>query len=262
MADNNLQSEDKVFPKGTPKTFGLMGLMRGETPHTEKGPDDRILAFPIVLLVELVIGLGTTMAILFFAIIRDAPLEELANPQVTTNPAKAPWYFMGLQELLEHMHPTVAGIMIPTILVLFLIALPYLDNDRKGSGRWFTSARGRQITLLSSLYALIVMPVYIAVDNVVKLQEILRDAFPQSLALIGQGFIPGAILTFLAFVPAIVLWRTRPKPTMREIMLAIFAVLLVSAIVFTICGFFFRGPNFELYWPWNFPDGYNPFDAL
>ncbi len=259
---SEIKSRDDVFPKGTTKTYGLMGLMRGESPLTEKGPDDRLFAFPIVLLVELVLGLGTTLIVLLVSLLRDAPLEEIANPLVTTNPAKAPWYFVGLQEMLEHMHPTMAGILIPTVLLGFLIILPYIDNSRKGAGRWFTSPRGKRITILSALYALMVMPAYILVDNAVNLQELLRDAFPPSLGFVGQGVIPGLLLTFLAFVPALSLYVLRLKPSAREVVLAIFTVLFFSAIVFTISGFLFRGPSFQLYWPGNFPNGYNPLNTF
>ena len=74
------------------------------------------------------------MVLVFFSLLKNTPLEELANPLHTTNPAKAPWYFMGLQEMLEHMHPAMAGVLLPALAVLFLVAIPYLDNDRKGAG--------------------------------------------------------------------------------------------------------------------------------
>jgi quinol-cytochrome oxidoreductase complex cytochrome b subunit len=261
--------ETDFTPASDAKTFGLVAMMRGRSIQADADSGERIFTFPIVLMIELVIGLGTTLLMLFFAMIRDAPLEELANPLVTTNPAKAPWYFMGLQELLEHMHPMMAGILLPGALVTFLIVLPYIDSDKKGSGLWFTSLRGWQITWTSTLYALIVMPLYIVMDDVYNFQEIFSDISPISSTFFVQAIIPGVFLTFIAFVPALVLVgkhlldRANPEPiTMRDVMLAVFTVMLVAAIVFTVVGFLFRGPNFELYWPWNFPDGYNPLDAL
>jgi quinol-cytochrome oxidoreductase complex cytochrome b subunit len=92
---------------------------------------------------EIILLLGVTLAIFLFSLLKQAPLDEIANPMVTTDPAKAPWYFVGLQELLEHMHPTLAGIIIPGILVLFLIALPYIDYSRDKVGVWFSSQRGK-----------------------------------------------------------------------------------------------------------------------
>src|SRR3989337_2921185 len=125
---------DEIFPKHTHKTYALVELMRGESPMVDKGPEDSVFSFPVVLLWEAVLLLGVTLATLLFSLVKQAPLEEIANPLVTTDPAKAPWYFVGLQELLEHMHPLLAGVLIPGALILFLIALPYIDPSREGVG--------------------------------------------------------------------------------------------------------------------------------
>lgn len=239
------------------KTYQLMELIPGTSPLVNKGPDETVFAFPIVALLETVLLLGTTLLVFIFSLVRNAPLEEIANPNVTTNPAKAPWYFVGLQELLEHMHPLVAGVVIPTILVLFLVAIPYLDNDRTAAGRWFTSARGRRITLWCALYGLIVMPLLILGDNAFNLRESLRGVAPEVVA---QILLPALILTVVAWLPAIVLLLQRPTP--RELLLCVFTVMLVAAVVFTISGFLFRGPGFKLYLPWDMPGGYNPLSGL
>jgi len=248
---------DEIFPKHTGKTYALAELMRGEGPLVGKGPDDTVFSFPVVLLWEVVLLLGVTLAIFLFSLVKHAPLEEIANPLVTTDPAKAPWYFLGLQELLEHMHPTLAGVIIPTVLVLFLVTLPYLDHSRANVGVWFSSARGRRIAGWTALYTLVVMPGYIALDNAFSLRELLRGVVPQWVA---QGLLPGAIIALLVALPALGLWRFRPDT--RELMLVLFTVMFVSAIVFTVSGFLFRGPGFKLYWPWQMPSGYNPWDGL
>src|SRR3970282_2297888 len=125
---------DEIFPRGAKKTYALAELMPGEGPMVGKGPEDTVFAFPIVLLWALLLLLGSTLAIFLFSLVKQAPLEEIANPMVTTDPAKAPWYFVGLQELLEHMHPLLAGVLIPGVLILFLVTLPYLDTGRQGAG--------------------------------------------------------------------------------------------------------------------------------
>jgi hypothetical protein len=244
-------------PFAPDKTYALMELVRGTSPMANKGPDHTVFAFPIVALLEVSILLGTTLLVFIFSILRNAPLEDIANPNVTTNPAKAPWYFVGLQELLEHMHPLVAGVLIPTVLVLFLLVIPYIDNDRAGAGRWFTSLRGKRIAILSALYALVAMPLVIVGDNTFNLRESLRGIAPE---LVSQIILPGLIITLVAWLPAIVLLRWRPAP--REIVLCLFTVMLVAAVVFTISGLLFRGPGFKLYWPWAMPDGYNPLNGL
>ena len=248
---------DEIFPKHTDKTYALVEVVRGESPLVGKGPDETVFAFPVVLLWEGVLLLGVTLAVFLFSLVKQAPLEEIANPLVTTDPAKAPWYFIGLQELLEHMHPTLAGVIIPTLLVLFLVALPYLDHSHARVGVWFSSARGKRIVALTALYTLMVMPAYIALDNRFSLRELLREAAPP---WVSQWLLPAAILAVLVGLPALVLWRR--KANVRELMLALFTIMLISAIVFTVSGFLFRGPGFKLYWPWQMPDGYNPWDGL
>jgi quinol-cytochrome oxidoreductase complex cytochrome b subunit len=255
--DDQTPSSDEIFPKGSTKSYALVELVRGETPMVDKGPEDTVFSFPILLLWEIILLLGVTFVIFLFSLLKQAPLDEIANPMVTTDPAKAPWYFIGLQELLEHMHPTLAGIIIPTILVLFLIVLPYIDHSRSNVGVWFTSSRGKRITAWTALYTLIVMPAYIVLDNIFTLRELLREIAPTWIA---QGLLPGLILLLLVCLPLLVLWRR--DANRREIIMALFTVMIVSAFVFTISGFLFRGPGFKLFLPWEMPDGYNPWADL
>jgi hypothetical protein len=97
------------------------------------------------------------------------------------------------------------------------------------------------------------MPAYIVLDNIFTLRELLRDSAPIWIA---QGLLPGLILLLLVCLPLLVLWRKGANR--REIMLALFTVMIVSAFVLTISGFLFRGPGFKLFLPWEMPDGYNP----
>jgi menaquinol-cytochrome c reductase cytochrome b/c subunit len=257
MEEEERMTTAEIFPKGSNKSYALVELVKGESAMVDRGPDDTVFSFPVVLLWEILILLGVTFSVFVFSLIKQAPLEELANPFVTTNPAKAPWYFVGLQELLEHMHPVAAGIAIPGILVLFLLALPYIDRAKEGRGIWFSSSRGKKITTWTSVYTVIVMTAYIVLDNAFSIRETLRGIAPQWVA---QGLVPGAILMLLVMIPLLVLWRMRAN--MREIMLALFTTMITSAVVFTLSGFLFRGPGFKLYWPWQMPDGYNPFNDL
>jgi hypothetical protein len=254
MADPKVEES---FGRSTTKTYSLVELVRAPTIMADHGPENTVFAFPIVALLELLLGVGVVLILLLMSLTINAPLEEIANPNVTTDPAKAPWYFMGLQELLEHGHPTLMAVIMPTLMVLFVIAIPYIDNSREGVGKWFTSPRGKRITLLTALYSLIIMPIYILLDNAFPLREILRGVVPDFIA---QFILPGLIMTFIVILPLLVLWWY--KPTARELVIAAFTLLFVSAVIFTITGFLFRGPGFKLFWPWDMPGGYNPFEHL
>lgn len=255
--ESQMKINEEIFPKDGNKTYALAEVLRGNSTQAGKGPEDTVFSFPVVLLWEIILMLGVTLAIFLFSLLKQAPLEEIANPMVTTDPAKAPWYFVGLQELLEHMHPTLAGVVIPGVLLLFLITLPYLDPSKAGVGVWFSSSRGRRITAWSALYTLVTMPAYIILDNTFNMRELLRDLAPQWIT---QGLLPALILAILVSLPVLVL--VLMKASRREIMLALFTIMLFSAIILTVSGFLFRGPGFKLYWPWQMPGGYNPFDGL
>ena len=248
---------DEIFPRGSEKTYSLAELMPGEGPVVGKGPEDTVFAFPIVLLWELLLLLGSTLAIFLFSLVKQAPLEGIANPMVTTDPAKAPWYFVGLQELLEHMHPLLAGVLIPGALILFLIVLPYLDTSREGVGIWFSSRRGKRIAGGTAVYTLVSMAAYILLDNAFSLRELLRASAPQWVA---QGLLPALILAVLVVIPAAAVRAL--GASRHEIFLAFFTVMLTAAVVFTLSGFLMRGPGFKLYAPWQMPPGYNPWDGL
>jgi quinol-cytochrome oxidoreductase complex cytochrome b subunit len=248
---------DQIFPRGTGKSYALVELVRGESPSVDKGPDDTVFSFPIVLLWEILLFLGVTLLVFLFSLVKQAPLDSIANPQITIDPAKAPWYFVGLQELLEHMHPTLAGVIIPSALVLFLVSLPYLDQSRANVGVWFTNKRGRRIAAWSALYTFVVMTAYIVIDNAFSLRELLRGTAPQWIA---QGLLPALILGILVAIPVVFLRLRKASP--REFIMALFTVMVASAIVMTVSGFLFRGPGFKLFWPWEMPNGYNPWDEF
>ena len=164
---------------------------------------------------------------------------------------------MGLQEMLEHGHPTLMAVALPTLMVLFIIAIPYIDNSTKGSGRWFSSERGKRFSGYSAIYIFIVMPAFILVDNYFPPRELLRDLVPDFIA---QVVIPALILGLIVVAPLLVLRRS--NPSRREVVMVLFTMLFISAIIFTLTGFLFRGPGFELYLPWNMPGGYSPLDNL
>ena len=140
------QIELKQLP--TNKTYGLMELARGTTPQVGKNPEDEVFAWPHLVFRELLLFLLVTAVVLFLAIFWNAPLEELANPIHPPNPAKAPWYFLGLQELVSYS-AFWGGVVVPGLLVTALMLLPYMDRQRKGVGRWFARERAVANTIFS-----------------------------------------------------------------------------------------------------------------
>ena len=260
MTEEKDKDEKEAFEKSSGKTYSLVEMVKAPLTMVDKGPADSIFSFPIVAIWEAILFLGMMVFLIGFSLIKDAPLEELANPLITTDPAKAPWYFMGLQELLEHMHPFFAGVALPGALVVFLLLIPYLDQSKAGIGRWFTSERGKLITKWSSIYAMIVFPAFAVIDYFFPPREIFRDVFP---SWVTQSLIPVTILVVLAFLPVFYVWKKgEGKATARELIIALFTVMIVAGFALTIIGFFFRGPGFEMFWPWDMPAGYSPLDNL
>ncbi len=95
----------------------------------ERQPMDRVNVWPHLMAAEFMSLLVVMALLTFFSVAVDAPLRELANFSQTPNPSKAPWYFLGLQELLRYFHPQVAGVTIPTVLILVWFALPFIDRN-------------------------------------------------------------------------------------------------------------------------------------
>jgi hypothetical protein len=107
----------------------LTVVKAGSIQDVKAAPQDKVHVWPHLLAVEFVAALALTTFVLIFSIFVNAPLLELANINETPNPAKAPWYFLGLQELLTMFHPMVAGVTIPGMGIFLLILAPYLDRN-------------------------------------------------------------------------------------------------------------------------------------
>lgn len=108
--------------------YRLLGVVAREGEVTaEREPEDTVFTWPHLLVRHAVVGAGVTALVFGLAIFFDAPLKDMANPGLTPPVAKAPWYFAGLQELLAHFHPLVAGIILPGAAVVGLLLLPYVD---------------------------------------------------------------------------------------------------------------------------------------
>src|SRR5437899_3082067 len=116
--------------------------------------EKQFMSYPQLILRGVIAFEVLTILLVIVSLVWDAPLEQLANPLLTPNPAKAPWYFLGLQELLHFFPPFVAGILIPTLVVIGLVVIPYFNVNIEGEPIWAPPARNLRIVLITVLVLL------------------------------------------------------------------------------------------------------------
>jgi len=121
-------------------------LAKGDGP-IEKAESDRVWVWPDLVYTELISLILCTVVLIVWSILLKAPLEQPANRAVTPNPSKAPWYFLGLQEMLVYFDPWLAGVVLPGLIIVGLIAIPYIDKNEKGNGYYTFNERKVEITL-------------------------------------------------------------------------------------------------------------------
>ena len=113
----------------------------------EKAESDRVWVWPDLVYTELISLILCSVVLIVWSIFLKAPLEQPANPANTPNPSKAPWYFLGLQEMLVYFDPWLAGVVLPSLIIVGLIAIPYIDKNPKGNGYYTFTERKAEITL-------------------------------------------------------------------------------------------------------------------
>jgi hypothetical protein len=124
-------------------------------PLMEEDRDDKVLVWPDLVYTELICLVLATAALTVWAIVSKAPLEQPANPGYAPNPAKAPWYFLGLQEMLVYFDPWMAGVVYPVLIILGLIAMPFIDVNPKGNG--YYTVRERPFALATWLFGFLIL---------------------------------------------------------------------------------------------------------
>ena len=120
-------------------------IARGEPP-LEKLEDDKVLVWPDLVYTELIAMIVMTFILVIWSVLLKAPLEQPASSAKAPNPSKAPWYFLGLQEMLVYFDPWMAGVVLPTMIIVGLIAIPYIDFNQKGNGYFTYAQRGFAVT--------------------------------------------------------------------------------------------------------------------
>lgn len=117
--------------------------------------DDKVQVWPYLVRVEFLATIAVMAVLVLWSVFLDAPLEEPANRALTPNPSKAPWYFLGLQELLVYFDPWIAGVILPTLIIVGLMAIPYVDINEKGNG--YYTFKDRKFSILVFAFGFIVL---------------------------------------------------------------------------------------------------------
>ena len=207
--------------------------------------DNYVSTVPNLVIRELVVGLLLIAFVMVVSLIFDAPLEAKANPGLSPNPTKAPWYFLGLQELFLHLHPLFAVWIIPIMVLGSLVALPYLRYESDKAGQWFFSPKGRQMGIVALVTSLLLTPLIIlGSEYVINFSAWL----PKVPGFVTNGLLPlGLILAgIIGFYITI---KKSFAASNNETIQAVFILLLVSFVILTIIGTWFRGPGMALVWP-------------
>lgn len=205
------------------KRYGLLAVVRGKTGLSDKELEDYVPTFPYALILQVNVALVIIIALHFVAILFNAPLEEIANPDLTPLPAKAPWFFLALQEILHYSPPVVAGVMVPGLLILGLILLPFFRRE-------FV------LVPLSILLSALIVPLF-------------DSLFWKSDGLVS---IVGTILA----VGGVTYWvlrngkRLADTPLLELLRRLGFTAFLLVLLILTIIGTYFRGAEWKWVWPW------------
>jgi len=224
------------------KTYGLMALARGNSPAVEKDVENTVLSWPHLLWAELAVFMLCIAGVVAYSFYIDAPLRELANPLFPENPAKAPWYFLGLQEMVSYS-AFMGGMLIPGLAILGLALIPYLDREQEHVGIWFSNSQGKIIALQSFFVGVAVLVGMLSF--VVKLGWF-RNWWPDVPQLLIILINPASI--WVIFMAVWAIWVTQKTGSTRMGAIALFTMFLLSYVILTYMGTELRGPNWEFYW--------------
>lgn len=231
-----------VFADAPRKTYSLAAVVPARGPWVGRGPEGTVPSLPHLFYAEAGVFMFTVFVCVALALAWDAPLKELANPLVPENPAKAPWYFLGLQELVSHS-AFMGGMGIPLVVLAGLGLIPYLDRESAGTGEWFGGPGGARLVLISGAFGLVSV---LAIEAFAIRFGWIRQWWPQAPQLLITFVNPGTVLT------AVYAWWSldlvRRHDSTRAGALGLFTCFLAGFLVLTVIGTFFRGPNWAFYW--------------
>jgi quinol-cytochrome oxidoreductase complex cytochrome b subunit len=211
----------------------IVFVTRRTSAQVKAETEDQIQTVPEVLFRAAVAIMILALVLVWMALLFNAPLEGLADPSHTPNPAKAPWYFLGLQEMLHYFPPVVAGVLVPGLVVMALIVIPYFKVNVEAEGL-FMKDRDRRLRILCAVA--VALSVFLGAFHViVALIPTLIIAGFMLLASQSSGQSPSAFRRYLAARP-LSYW--------------VMTWFLFELIMLTAIGTFFRGPGWSWVWPW------------
>jgi quinol-cytochrome oxidoreductase complex cytochrome b subunit len=225
------------------KSKGLVIPRAPQEGSAERG--EPVATIPNLMVRELTVAAVLMAAILVVSVLFNAPLEAKANPGLSPNPTKAPWYFAGLQELLLHFHPLFAVLIIPAVILTTLFLLPYFRYDVDTAGIWFASWRGRRTAIVAAITATIATPLGIIAD------EFLIDFtawLPGAPTVISNGLLPAG-LALAGIIGFYVLMKRYFGANNNEAIQAVFVLLVTVFVILTFACIWFRGSGMALTWP-------------
>jgi menaquinol-cytochrome c reductase cytochrome b/c subunit len=207
-------------------------VTRRTSPHIKAKDDALVMTWPETLFRAAVAIEILGIALVLLALFWDAPLEELADPMQTPNPAKAPWYFLGLQELLHYFPPVIAGVLIPGMVVVALIIIPYFNINIEAEGVWLRDRTKRLRIAMIAVGALTLSLLLLQVWAIL------------TPTVVVAGFM------FLAAATTEPAGRFRRWLVSKPLSFWIMTWFLIEATVLTVIGTFFRGAGWAWVWPW------------
>lgn len=192
---------------------------------------------------EALVAMVVIAALMLVSAVFNAPLEEQANPAVSPNPNKAPWYFLGAQELLLHLNPVFSAFVIPLLVTVLFFWFPYFNYKNIHSGVWFHSSRGKRLVIESAIFSFIfTFLLILLLDFVLKPSELIS-----SLPIwIGGGIIP-ILLYLLPFAAFWFFQNKKEKLHLAETVQIIITVILSSYIVMMLISWLLRGEGMKLF---------------
>src|ERR1022692_966865 len=216
----------------------IVFITRRTSAQVKADTEDQVQTFPEVLFRAAVAVMVLATVLVWVALMFNAPLEGLADPSHTPNPAKAPWYFLGLQELLHYFPPVVAGVMVPTLVVLALIVIPYFNINIEAAGL-FTKDRDKRLRIFWAVS--IAFCIFLLYFDVI-------------VALVPTVITVG-LMAVAATAPSNSTSAFRRSLAAKPLSFWIMSWFLFELIVLTAVGTVFRGPGWAWVWPWTSAGG-------